>query len=425
MKHIVLVLAFVLMSVTSWAYPRIQNPVEDYADVLTTAQENEISHAITGILPGAQVAVLTVDNTNGEPIEDFSHATAELWRGGTAELNNGVLVVISVGTHKTRIEVGSGLESAITDTESRTILEGARPSLRGGDYGAAISGIVASIGREVGAFPTAPVSPVRTRVSTPVPTNDGSGDFLLPIVLFLGVGGGLTWWLVRRSHTPSYSNREDWSIRDSWDPPQPVYVPTPVVIQKPIPEPEVVVKTVPASDVIFGDPPVVPRVTQKATYWTGSDGRYTTGEDMAKVLGDLGRVTADFGPIFGDLGRAIKATGMEEALEDNRRRERERREDDERDRREAEDESARRRQRERDEDDRRARERREEEERDLRRREEEDSARRSSYSSSDSSPIFSSWGSSDSSSSSSDSSSSWSSSDSGGSFDGGGSSSDW
>jgi uncharacterized membrane protein YgcG len=418
-KHIVLVLAFVLMTVNAWAYPRIQNPVEDYADVLTTAQENEISNRIQRVLPRAHVAVLTVTNTNGEPIEDFSHAVAEQWRGGSAELSNGVLVVLSVGTHKSRIEVGSGLESVLTDTESRTLLENARPSLRNSDYRSAILGIVNGIDSEVGApvgSPAAPVSPV---ASTPLSSHghdDGSGDVILFLIAFLGIGGGLTWWMIRRTDRSVFADNFQY-----YEPPTPTtYVrartPTPVPYVSPV---VVVAPSVPAVDIEFHSSEGVQGDAEKIL----EDGAKVHG-DLHKVLGDLNRVTSDLGPVFGDLNRVLNSPDVGNALETFRRKARDlededRREEEARIRRQFEDNR-----REQEEEDRRARRRREEDER--RRREDSYTPSVSSSSwfsssgsgSSSSSDSGSSWF-----SSSSDSGSSWS--DSGGSFDGGGSSSDW
>lgn len=66
------------------APPRITNPVNDYANVLSQYDRDILSSRLLDFKNRThiQVAILTVNTTGGEPIEDFSHRAAEAlgWR---------------------------------------------------------------------------------------------------------------------------------------------------------------------------------------------------------------------------------------------------------------------------------------------------------------------------------------------------------
>ncbi len=63
----------------------------------------------------AQVKVLTVATTDGEPFFDFVQRHAELWKLGRAGQDNGVLIVVAVHDQKYQIQVGYGLEGVLPD----------------------------------------------------------------------------------------------------------------------------------------------------------------------------------------------------------------------------------------------------------------------------------------------------------------------
>jgi len=62
-----------------------------------------------------QIAVLTINSLEGEPIEDFAIRVAEKWKVGQKGLDNGAILLISKNDHRLRIEVGQGLEGIIPD----------------------------------------------------------------------------------------------------------------------------------------------------------------------------------------------------------------------------------------------------------------------------------------------------------------------
>jgi len=89
---------------------------------------------------GSQVAVLIVPTTDGEAIEQFSFRVAEAWKIGRKKIDDGALLVIAKNDRHLRIEVGYGLEGALTDaTTKRIIDEDITPKFKAGDFAGGVS----------------------------------------------------------------------------------------------------------------------------------------------------------------------------------------------------------------------------------------------------------------------------------------------
>ncbi|SEO88341.1 uncharacterized protein SAMN04487843_104344 [Methylobacterium sp. ap11] len=82
-----------------------------------------------------QVVVATVPSLQGTSVEDFSNRLFRAWGLGTKARNNGVLFLIAPSERKVRIEVGYGLEGALTDALSKVIIASAvAPKFKAGDF---------------------------------------------------------------------------------------------------------------------------------------------------------------------------------------------------------------------------------------------------------------------------------------------------
>lgn len=97
--------------------------VNDLANVIDTETENYIidTNKSLAAQTGGQIVVMTVNDMNGEAIEDFAHGVFEQYGIGSADKNNGTLILLSIGDRKSRIELGRGTEGFITDAESGRI----------------------------------------------------------------------------------------------------------------------------------------------------------------------------------------------------------------------------------------------------------------------------------------------------------------
>jgi uncharacterized protein len=88
---------------------------------------------------GAELAVLMVPTTQPEDIAQYGIRVAEAWGVGRGETDDGAIVLVAKDDRRMRIEVGYGLEGAVTDLAANRILdEYMRPAFRAGDYYAGI-----------------------------------------------------------------------------------------------------------------------------------------------------------------------------------------------------------------------------------------------------------------------------------------------
>jgi len=144
-------------------FPPLTGRVVDDAGILSPQFKNEIGAQLAAHEQATsnQVVVVTLKSLQGYDIADFGVQLGRHWAIGQKGKNNGVLLIIAPNDRKLRIEVGYGLEGALTDAESRSIIERViKPFLRQNDYEQAIRGgvgaIIAAIQGEYRAAP--PVS---------------------------------------------------------------------------------------------------------------------------------------------------------------------------------------------------------------------------------------------------------------------------
>lgn len=82
-----------------------------------------------------QITVAIFPSLEGENLEDISMRIAEAWRPGRKDRDNGVLLLIFEKERQIRIEVGYGLEGALTDAISGQIIRGVMiPLFKQGNY---------------------------------------------------------------------------------------------------------------------------------------------------------------------------------------------------------------------------------------------------------------------------------------------------
>jgi uncharacterized protein len=112
---------------------------------------------------GSQIAVLIVPTTQPETIEQYSIRVAEAWKIGRKKIDDGALLVVAKSDRKLRIEVGYGLEGALTDVTARRIIdETIAPRFKTGDFS---GGIAAGITRMIGVIDGEPLPVPRPEAS--------------------------------------------------------------------------------------------------------------------------------------------------------------------------------------------------------------------------------------------------------------------
>ncbi len=83
---------------------------------------------------GSQIAVLVISTTEPEEIEQYALRVVEAWQLGREGIDDGALLLVALEDRNVRIEVGYGLEGALTDLVSRRIIsESILPGFRSGD----------------------------------------------------------------------------------------------------------------------------------------------------------------------------------------------------------------------------------------------------------------------------------------------------
>lgn len=124
------------------AVPALQARVTDLARVLSSAEQSALETTLKNFETetDAQIAVLIVPSTQPEAIEQYGIRVVDAWQLGRAGVDDGALLLVAVEDRGVRIEVGRGLEGALTDLTSRRIIdESIIPLFRTGDYATGIT----------------------------------------------------------------------------------------------------------------------------------------------------------------------------------------------------------------------------------------------------------------------------------------------
>src|SRR5579862_9850377 len=132
------------------AVPPLTGRVVDQTATLSASEMDALTQRLKDLeaRKGSQVAVLIVPTTDPESIEQFSIRVAEAWKIGRKKVDDGALLVVAKNDRKIRIEVGYGLEGALTDVTARRIIdEIITPKFKSGDFA---GGISAGVDRIIG-----------------------------------------------------------------------------------------------------------------------------------------------------------------------------------------------------------------------------------------------------------------------------------
>jgi len=164
--------------------------------------------ALDMILQGVDGGTLTAP----EAIEQYAIRVVDAWKLGRAEPDDGALLLVAVQDRALRIEVGRGLEGALTDLAANRIIdETITPRFREGDFA---GGISAGVDRMIQVIDGEPLPEPEKHWKGP----QGVGA-ILPILFFViffastilravfgralgslasgGVAGGITWFVTQ------------------------------------------------------------------------------------------------------------------------------------------------------------------------------------------------------------------------------------
>lgn len=101
------------------------NRVVDQTGTLTTQQQSNLQEALQQFetTTGAQMAVVIIPTTYPESIEQYAVRLEEAWKLGRKGIDDGVLFIVAKTDRTLRIEVGYGLEGALSDAICKRIIE--------------------------------------------------------------------------------------------------------------------------------------------------------------------------------------------------------------------------------------------------------------------------------------------------------------
>jgi uncharacterized protein len=196
--------------------PDYHGYVNDYASMMSPEARTKLEGVLHSfdLSDSTQVAVLTIDSLDGDPLEDFSIRVVDQWKIGQKGKDNGVLFLVVKNDRKMRIEVGRGLEHVLTDLAAGRIIDRVvAPLFKDGRFDEGFeAGITAVIQTTRGEY--TPGS--RTRGEPPrllkylvigafliifLAANSrklgaGGGAVLLPFIFFMGLPAPVNWILL-------------------------------------------------------------------------------------------------------------------------------------------------------------------------------------------------------------------------------------
>ena len=112
--------------------------VVDQTNTLTPEQQTTLRQKLIAYdnSTSNQIAIVIIQSLKGNSIEDVALQIGRDWGvGGQAEKDNGVVILVAKGDHKMRIEVGYGLEGAVTDYVASSIIQNTlTPNFKEGNY---------------------------------------------------------------------------------------------------------------------------------------------------------------------------------------------------------------------------------------------------------------------------------------------------
>lgn len=127
----------VSLSAQEVKFPSPRGHVNDYAGIISAGVKEQLEKMLMVVenKTSAEVAILTVNSTAPLTIEQYAVELFQNWGIGKKGKDNGVLLLVAKDDRKVRIEVGYGLEGALTDMHSKIIINDLIiPHFKAGSY---------------------------------------------------------------------------------------------------------------------------------------------------------------------------------------------------------------------------------------------------------------------------------------------------
>jgi uncharacterized protein len=145
-----LLASFIMAGCTySKEIPAPSGYVVDTIHLLKPETVQKLTEACTQFDSQAQIAVLIVDTTQPDSIEQYGIKVAEKWKVGYKGKDNGVILILAKDDHHVRIEVGRGLEGKLPDARAGQIVDLMTPSFKQSAWDKGVTDGVAAIMQEI------------------------------------------------------------------------------------------------------------------------------------------------------------------------------------------------------------------------------------------------------------------------------------
>lgn len=190
-----LVLSVAVPSARAFVPPPNDGYVTDASGILPADGEAALERRLAAYAAETsnQIAILVVRNLGGEDIADAAVEAGRAWGVGTAENDNGIMILLSYEDRQVFIATGYGLEGAVPDIVAKGIVdEDMLPAFRDGDFVSGLDAAVDALEKHIGGEYTA------DRYA-------GSDEGAWPFLVFAGfvflnfgaafLGRTKSWWL--------------------------------------------------------------------------------------------------------------------------------------------------------------------------------------------------------------------------------------
>jgi uncharacterized protein len=132
------------------AKPNPPKLVVDAAGILNANELASLEQKLVSLDDSSsnQISVVIIPTLDGNALEDYANKLFRAWGIGDVKKNNGVLLLIAFQEKKIKIETGYGLEGAITDVQSKSIIDNdLQPAFKGKAYYAGINAAIDNIAK--------------------------------------------------------------------------------------------------------------------------------------------------------------------------------------------------------------------------------------------------------------------------------------
>ncbi|MDR0404610.1 MAG: TPM domain-containing protein [Oscillospiraceae bacterium] len=126
--------------------------VGDFANVLSRETRGHLLFIASDLYckTGAQLVFVTISDLEGRNENDYALELGRKWGVGTAEKNNGVVILVCPSQRKVAIAVGDGLEGRINDAKAgRFIDEYAKEDFKNGNWDEGAEKLYTALAQEI------------------------------------------------------------------------------------------------------------------------------------------------------------------------------------------------------------------------------------------------------------------------------------